>query len=143
MSNEVKDVNNLKDPNFIQPVVAAIIFDGGSVLCAKRGDKFYHGFWEFPGGKVDPGEDNETALIREISEELDARIRVIKPYHDNEHEYPHGRMHLYSYICEFVEGSVPKALEHLELQYVPVKDLGDLEWVPADVEIAAKLATLD
>ncbi len=139
MSNQVSSENNLKDPNFIQPVVAAIIFEGDSVLCAMRGDKFYHGFWEFPGGKVDPGEDNETALVREISEELGVHIQVIKPFHDNEHEYPHGRMHLYSYICEFVNDSLPKALEHLEIRYVPLNELNTLEWVPADVEIVKQL----
>lgn len=142
MSNQTETTNSLKDENFIQPVVAAIILSGDSVFCARRGDKFYHGFWEFPGGKVDPGEDNETALTREISEEMDAEIRIIKPFHDNEHEYPHGKMHLYSYICEFVGGSSPKPLEHLEFRYVQLKDLGGLEWVPADIEIAAKLMEL-
>ena len=86
-------------------VVGAVFVQKGRVLAAKRGESKYayvaHKY-EFAGGKIEPGESPEQALVREIKEELCADIRIIQPFMTLEHEYPDFTITLYTFLCEFV-----------------------------------------
>lgn len=114
-------------------VVGAVITRDGLVLCAQRGDGGQlPGLWEFPGGKLEPGESPQEALSREILEELRCEIEVGDEVTTTTHTYDFARISLTTYWSTLVRG-VPKATEHAEFRWVPPADLHSLEWAPADV----------
>jgi 8-oxo-dGTP diphosphatase len=116
-------------------VACAIIEKNGTFLVARRSDARPHGgFWEFPGGKIDPGEDAREAIIREIKEELGFTIAVKKPLASVTFEYPDKTVTLTPFICDIAEGS-PKALEHDEILWVDKNEANGLRWLPPDAEI--------
>jgi len=116
----------------MQTVVAAVIIQDGRVFCAKRPmDKILGGLWEFPGGKVEPGESFEEALIREIEEELGIVITVDRPLLRVIHEYPSHVVHLHSYLCHWVGGDITLHV-HTDAKWVTPKELKELEWVAGD-----------
>lgn len=116
-------------------VVAAAIVRDGKVLAAQRGP---HGrqplLWELPGGKVEGGETDAEALVREIREELGVGIAVEAPLGESEFAYAHGRVHLVAYLCRVVAGE-PEAREHAALRWLGAGELGSVEWAPADVPL--------
>ncbi len=123
----------------IQVVGAAVIQDD-KLLCAKRGPQMsMGGYWEFPGGKIEPGESAEEALVREIKEELGCEIRVVRSLHKNLHHYEAQTIELEVFWCE-LNYDVPQKSEHAELRWVPVNEIKDLTWAPADVPAVNKLA---
>lgn len=91
-------------------VVAAIIVDDGRVLATQRGYGDFAGGWEFPGGKVEAGETPEAALVREIHEELDARIEVGAHLVTVEYDYPTLHLVMHCYLCHLESGMT--LLEH-------------------------------
>ena len=96
-------------------VVAAAITDGNRVLAGKRSQgRALAEHWEYPGGKVEPGETNEVALVREIDEELGVTIRVVRHLG----ELVLGRIRVVLYVCKLVSGTWPEALEHEELRWL-------------------------
>ncbi len=99
--------SNLASENYIN-VTAAIIRRGKEVLITKRGqDQPYPGRWEFPGGKIEPGEKAEDCLVREILEELGVKIQVEESFFIYEHDYnrPDGKKHrFFSFWCKILEG---------------------------------------
>jgi 8-oxo-dGTP diphosphatase len=118
-------------------VVGAAIIRDGMLLAAQRAEPpALAGGWEFPGGKVDPGETDHEALIRECEEELGVRVVL----HDRiGGEWPLGeevRMRIWT--AELAEGE-PKALEHLELRWLPIDHLYDVEWLPGDLPVVAAI----
>ncbi len=121
-------------------VVGAVAVQGGKVLAAKRGESKYayvaHKY-EFAGGKIEPGESPEQALVREIKEELCADIRIIQPFMTLEHEYPDFTITLYIFLCEFV--SEFRNTEHETLAWLPLSELNAEEWAPADAPAVEKL----
>ena len=121
-------------------VVGAVFVQGGRVLAAKRGESKYayvaHKY-EFAGGKIEPGESPEQALVREIKEELCADIRIIQPFMTLEHEYPDFTITLYIFLCEFV--SEFRNTEHETLAWLPLSELNAEEWAPADAPAVEKL----
>ncbi len=124
----------------VQVVVGAAIVDGGRVLAAQRSEPpSLAGFWEFPGGKVDPGETDEAALIRECREELAIDImlgaRIGRDWPIGEHGI------LRVWLAGVVAGE-PTALEHEALRWLGVDELHDVEWVPADLPIVDRLAAM-
>ena len=99
------------------------------------------GKWEFPGGKVEAGEDDATALIRECSEELDVRVDVgVRVGEDV--QLRNGWALLRVYVARLVDGDRPKALEHTELRWLSVDELDSVPWLPADAPIVAALPPL-
>jgi 8-oxo-dGTP diphosphatase len=116
-------------------VVCAIIENDGKILAAKRSDLRPHGgFWEFPGGKIEEGEDAEKAIVREIREELGTEISVRRRLPSSTFEYPDKTVILTPFICAIVSGT-PAPLEHAEIRWVDKCDAQALAWLPPDAEI--------
>ncbi|MDR1311479.1 MAG: NUDIX domain-containing protein [Burkholderiaceae bacterium] len=100
------------DTPFLDVVAGILMREDGMVLMACRPEnKPYAGYWEFPGGKVNAGEDLLSALRRELREELGIRIQSAEPWCCAEHIYPHARVHLHFYICRQWQGE-PQCLEN-------------------------------
>ncbi|MGM0238147.1 (deoxy)nucleoside triphosphate pyrophosphohydrolase [Enterococcus sp. AZ103] len=121
-------------------VVGAIIFKDNKILCAKRGPgKSLANFWEFPGGKIELDESPIAALKRELNEELQISVSVDpEKFVSTRHEYDFGIIHLTTFICHLTTGE-PKLTEHIEIRWLSVKQLTQLEWAPADIPTVSKL----
>ncbi|WP_027416290.1 (deoxy)nucleoside triphosphate pyrophosphohydrolase [Aneurinibacillus terranovensis] len=115
-------------------VVGAVIINRhGEVLCALRSQRMpLPGMWEFPGGKIEEGENPQQALKREIKEELDIDIKVGELVSDSVYEYPDTAIHLMTYYASIVSGE-PNVREHEKVVWLARKDLSSLEWAPADM----------
>jgi 8-oxo-dGTP diphosphatase len=114
-------------------VVGAVIVRDGYVFCAQRGlEGSLPGMWEFPGGKVEPGESPSKALEREIREELDCRVRVGAEVTSTSHAYEFGIVSLTTFYCELLGGE-PALSEHEAAVWLPPSELGSLDWAPADL----------
>jgi 8-oxo-dGTP diphosphatase len=114
-------------------VVAGVLIRDGRVLAAKRAAGTREaGLWEFPGGKLEPGENDATALMRELREELGVTVLVGAHVGVSEHAYAHGTIRLTALACTLVDGE-PAALDHAELRWLAPDALGEVEWAPADV----------
>ena len=112
-------------------VVAAIIQDEqGNYLCAKRGDwKAAGGKWEFPGGKPEPSEELEVAIVREINEELGVEISVVRQFDRSQT----GDIDLVTYVCDLVGQKPTASTDHSELRWVPEAELSKLDWAEPDL----------
>jgi 8-oxo-dGTP diphosphatase len=120
-------------------VVGAVIKADGRILCAQRGsDGNLPGLWEFPGGKIDPGETPQAALKREITEELECTIEVGSEVVTTTHEYDFGTVILTTFYCGLIEG-VPKLTEHASVKWLLPAQLGTLTWAPADIPAIAQI----
>ena len=113
-------------------VAAAIIRKDHAVFATQRGYGDYKDWWEFPGGKIEPGETPEAALVREIKEELDAEIEVEQYLTTVEHDYPEFHLSMDCYWCRLESGK-PTLLEHEAAIWLPVDNLRQVNWLPADV----------
>ena len=114
-------------------VVGAVVVRGGLVYCVQRGpDGSLPGMWEFPGGKVEPGEDGPTALRREIHEELGCHVEVGEEVTTTVYPYVFATVRLTTYYCALTDGE-PKLTEHAAERWLECDRLSELEWAPADV----------
>jgi 8-oxo-dGTP diphosphatase len=123
-------------------VVAAALVDGrGRVLIAQRpAGKSLGGLWEFPGGKLEPGEGPETALSRELMEELDVRVETdaMAPFAFASHSYPDFDLLMPLYVVRSWRGK-PRALEAQALAWVTPAELSDYPMPPADIPLVSRL----
>ena len=120
-------------------VVAALIWEGDRFLACQRPAHKARGLlWEFVGGKVEPGETLEQALIRECREELDITVAPRDVFMEVIHEYPDLKVRLTLFNAAIAEGT-PKALEHHDIRWITVREIDGLEFCPADEEILKKL----
>ncbi|HEY0302294.1 MAG TPA: (deoxy)nucleoside triphosphate pyrophosphohydrolase [Rhizomicrobium sp.] len=122
----------------------ALIDPDGRVLIAKRPpQKAMAGLWEFPGGKVEPGERPEETVIRELAEELGIAVRepCLAPFTFASHAYPEFQLLLPLYVCRRWEGSVT-AREHSALKWVRPRDLTQYPMPPADLPLIPMLRDL-
>ena len=120
-------------------VVAALIWEGDRFLACQRPAHKARGLlWEFVGGKVEPGESLEDALIRECREELDITVAPRDVFIEVIHEYPDLTVRLTLFNAAIAEGK-PKALEHHDIRWITVREIDGLEFCPADEEILKKL----
>lgn len=115
-------------------VVAAIIRDGNKVFATQRGYGDYKDGWEFPGGKVEPGETAQQALVREIKEELDTDIAVGDSLTTIEYDYPTFHLSMQCFWCRIVDGT-PVLKEHEAARWLDVDHIDSVEWLPADLTI--------
>ena len=132
-------VNAVKSRRVI--VAAAIITDGRVLACERSAPPEVAGRWEFPGGKVEPGETDEQALARECVEELGVRVAVgarIGP----DVPLAHGRAVLRVFAVRLLDGDQPRALEHTAMRWLAADELDSVRWLPADKPIVAALPPL-
>ncbi len=119
-------------------VVAAVIKDGNRIFATARGYGDFKGGWEFPGGKIEPGESPEQALIREIKEELDTEITVGDLIDTIEYDYPKFHLSMDCFWCEVVAGRL--VLKEAEAaKWLSKDELGMVQWLPADITLIDKI----
>jgi A/G-specific adenine glycosylase len=121
-------------------VTAAVIQRDGQVLITQRpSNGLLGGLWEFPGGKLQPGEDLATCLQREIKEELEVEIRVGEAFGEYRHAYTHFRVTLHAFLCYLCDGSPPKAVQVQDLRWVKAEELANYPMGKIDRQIARRL----
>ncbi len=120
-------------------VVAALIWKGDKFLACQRPAHKARGLlWEFVGGKVEPNETKEEALIRECREELGITIKVGEVFMEVDHVYPDLTVHLTLFHAKIAEGT-PQKLEHNDIQWIRTQEIDDFVFCPADEEILKRL----
>ena len=120
-------------------VVAALIWDKDKfMICQRPACKARGLLWEFVGGKVEPGETKEQALVRECREELAVTLSVGDIFMDVVHEYPDLTVHLTLFNATISEGE-PQKLEHNDIQWITPSEISNFEFCPADDEILHRI----
>lgn len=122
-------------------VVAAIIIHHNKIFATQRGYGDFKDYWEFPGGKIEPGESPEQALIREIREELDTEIVVGKLMETVEYDYPQFHLTMRCYFCRVKSGELVLK-EHKASRWLTGETLNSVEWLPADIDLIRKLKNI-
>lgn len=122
-------------------VVAALIWDDDKFMACQRPAYKTRGLlWEFVGGKVEPGETKEQALIRECREELGVTLSVGDVFMEVTHEYPDLTVHLTLFHAAIAEG-IPQKLEHNDIRWITPAEIPNYDFCPADVEILERIMT--
>ncbi|MDE7351666.1 MAG: 8-oxo-dGTP diphosphatase MutT [Acetatifactor sp.] len=119
-------------------VVAAIIIHDGKIFATQRGYGEFKDGWEFPGGKIEPGETPQQALFREIKEELEAEIQVGELFDTVEYDYPQFHLSMDCFLCTLKSGKLVLK-EHEAARWLTGDELENVEWLPADRDLAVKL----
>lgn len=120
-------------------VTAAIIVHDAKVLAARRApSKHMGGYWEFPGGKIEPGETPEQSLARELAEEMGIIVKVGEHFYTNQHDYGEKQIMLSAYFCSWSEGELTLN-DHDAIKWCASHELSNLDWAPADVPIVQAL----
>jgi 8-oxo-dGTP diphosphatase len=120
-------------------VVAAIIHDtNGRIFATQRGYGDFKDGWEFPGGKMEPGETPEEALRREIWEELETRIAVERLVQTVEYDYPDFHLTMHCFWCHIESGHL-LLKEHEAARWLSLSDIESVDWLPADREVVKRL----
>ena len=123
-------------------VVAAVIRKEGKIFATQRGYGEWKDWWEFPGGKMEPGETPEEALKREIREELSTEIRVDELLCTVEYDYPKFHLTLHCYLCSLVTEAL-HLNEHEAARWLANDELDSVKWLPADREVIEKIKLLN
>lgn len=118
----------------IEICVAILLNDQNQILATQRQNKDYDGQWEFPGGKIEPGETHTQTLIRELKEELDVNIKVGNHLITLDFQYPKFFVTLHSYWAVIESGDI-SLLEHKEARWLYQNELDSVHWLEADIEI--------
>ena len=118
--------------------VAAIIHQDGKILATQRGYGDYKGWWEFPGGKMEAGETEEQAIVREIREELNVGIAVERKVCTVEYDYPKFHLRMHCFWCSISEGTL-ELKEHQSARWLAKVEWNSVEWLPADVLVIEAL----
>ena len=121
-------------------VVAAIILRERRIFATQRGYGEWKDWWEFPGGKMEPGESPEDALRREIREELATEIEVDELLTTVEYDYPKFHLTMHCYLCTIISGDL-SLLEHEDARWLALDELDCVKWLPADKDVIEKLST--
>lgn len=119
-------------------VVAAIIIENDKVFATQRGYGKFKDGWEFPGGKIEPGETPEEAIVREIKEELDTEVEVIELLDTVEYDYPNFHLSMGCFICKIKSGDLVLK-EHEAAKWLTKDTLGSVEWLPADMGLVREI----
>ena len=119
-------------------VVAAVIRCEDKIFATARGYGEFKGQWEFPGGKIEPGETPQQALVREIKEELETDIKVGELIGTIEYDYPAFHLSMDCFWCEVIEGKlVLKEAE--DAKWLSKDELDSVQWLPADITLIERL----
>ncbi|HEY2584910.1 MAG TPA: 8-oxo-dGTP diphosphatase MutT [Tepidisphaeraceae bacterium] len=124
----------------IDVVIGLICRDGKVLICRRRQEDPLGGYWEFPGGKQEPGELREQCLVRELTEELAIQVRVIQPLESITYDYATVRVHLHPFFCEHTNGE-PQPLASQRLTWAAARDLRDYRFPPANDSLIRWLKT--
>ena len=120
-------------------VVAALVWDDDKfMICQRPKEKARGLLWEFVGGKVEPGESDAEALMRECREELDVAVAVGAAFMDVTHDYPEYAVHMTLYEAYIAEGE-PKLLEHADIRWITPDEIAQYVFCPADRDILAEI----
>lgn len=120
-------------------VVGAVVVIDNKVLSAQRGPTMsLPGMWEFPGGKIEPGETPRDALVREMKEELLCTVEICEEVASTRHEYDFGFVTLTTFYSKLVEGQ-PQLTEHSDIRWIEATELDSVEWAPADIPAVQKV----
>ncbi len=122
----------------VKKVAAAIIVKGNKVFAAQKGSGELKGGWEFPGGKVEPGETSRQAIVREIKEELDTKIEAGELFDTIAYDYPAFHLIMDCFICEVKSGDLILK-EHENAKWLRAEDLDAIDWLSADRMLIPKL----
>lgn len=131
----------MSDKKVIKTVAGVIVNDKGEVLCSLRdqGKYDYVSFkWEFPGGKMEQGENEHQTLVRELREELEIEVEVGEHFYTVEHDYPDFHLTMSVYKCHLLSKEM-KMNVHKALKWLHPKDMADLDWAAADIPVAKKV----
>lgn len=120
-------------------VVAGIIQSGGKIFATQRGYGEFKDGWEFPGGKMEPGESQKQALARELKEELAVNVNVEDFLCTVDYDYPAFHLTMHCYFCAIADGKLPELLEHEAAKWLSPAELQSVDWLPADVEVVKAL----
>lgn len=120
-------------------VAAAIIIKDGKLFATQRGYGDWKDWWEFPGGKIEPGETSQDALKREIREELQTEIEVRELLTTVEYDYPKFHLSMQCFVCSVISGHL-SLLEHEDARWLGKDELDNVKWLPADLEILPIIA---
>jgi 8-oxo-dGTP diphosphatase len=119
-------------------VVAAIIKYENKIMATQRGYGEFAGGWEFPGGKMEAGETPELALIREIKEELETDIEILRYVDTVEYDYPNFHLTMHCYLCT-IKSDELVLNEHKSAKWLTKDELNSVEWLPADTGLVEKI----
>lgn len=119
-------------------VVAGIIKDGEKIFATQRGYGEFKDGWEFPGGKMEPGETQQQALARELKEELAVDVNVDDFLCTVDYDYPTFHLTMHCFYCSLVSGELT-LLEHEAAKWLNMSELHTVNWLPADVEVVKAL----
>ena len=134
-ATEQEMLQNMKD------VTAAIILKENKVLIAQRApNEKMAGKWEFPGGKIEPGETPRQCLSREIKEELEVGVKVLDFFGESIYRYDHGEIRLLAYFCRWISGDFTLHV-HSRIKWVGRDELSSFDFASADVPLVEKLKT--
>lgn len=111
------------------------------LFATQRGYGDFKGGWEFPGGKLEPGESPQQCIVREIREELDTEVKAEKTFAVVEYDYPSFHLTMHCILCSVVSGDL-KLLEHEDAKWVTLETLYSLNWLPADRLILDRLLSI-
>ena len=123
----------------IEVVAAVIVNESGHVLAVKCPDTKHGGGWEFPGGKIEPGEAPRDAVVRELQEELGVRVSVGNLLHVVEWDYPAFHLSMRCYISRILQGRI-QLREHTEARWLDAESLHSVAWLPADIDVLPHVA---
>jgi mutator protein MutT len=115
----------------VDAAIGVVKRDGRVLICQRKTDDTLGDFWEFPGGKCEPGESLEMCLARELMEEVGIEARVVRKLTPVEHDYPHVSVRLHPFLCEHVEGEAT-AIECQRTKWVEAEELSGYKFPPAN-----------
>lgn len=115
-------------------VVAGVIKDGNKIFATQRGYGDFKGGWEFPGGKMEPGETPQQALARELKEELTVDVSVEDFICTVEYDYPNFHLTMHCFYCTVISGEL-KLLEHEAAKWLEKENIRSVDWLPADIAV--------
>lgn len=138
-TNWIEGINTMTKKRI--EVVGAAIIQGNEILAMQRGEQMtLPGMWEFPGGKIEAGETEQEALIREIKEELNVEIKIRDYINEASYDYDFGTVILKVYTAEIVAGQILME-EHSDGKWLTADELMTIDWAPVDIPAAEALIT--